>query len=390
VVGAGVFGIFNAMNLQRLGASVVVVDQYGPGNSKATSGGETRGVRTSYGDRAHGHMWMDWADEAIRRWRALDEEWKEHLHAPLFYNTGDLIMRDETSPYIEQTRAWWDERGIPYEALDADEIRYRWPVINVETVNVALYEPRAGVVRARRACETVAKVFVNEGGTLRIEKADLGGRTNGILWDVELTPSGERLRAGQYVFALGPWFPKAMPELMGARMRVRTMGHTVYFGTPPGDNRFSWPNLPSYGVPGCTGWPALPPDNRGFRVRTGGRSHDDPDTSPRRLDAEDIERPRDILRQWFPDMLFAPVVETRSCHYEGSVSRNFIIDRHPDFGNVWITGGGSAEAFKQGPVLGEYLARRVLGLETDPAYDEAFRMPEEPEEDPGDLGLEDR
>jgi len=38
------------------------------------------------------------------------------------------------------------------------------------------------------------------------------------------------------------------------------------------------------------------------------------------------------------------------------------------------SGGGSAEAFKQGPVLGEYIAGRVLGTETDQELIEGFRL----------------
>lgn len=374
VVGAGVFGLFNAMNLQRLGATVTVVDQYGPGNSRATSGGETRGVRTSYGDRPQGGQWMTWANEAIRRWTMLNQEWDERLDAPLFFQTGDLILRDENEPYLDNTRKLWDERGIDYEVLDGDEVKYRWPVFNTENVAIALYEPQAGAVRARRSCETVAKVFEDEGGEIVIARARPGGKAGDILQDIELTP-GDRLRGGQFVFALGPWFPKAFPELMGNRIRI-SMGYVAYFGTPPGDNRFTYPNLPSYGVPRCTGWPALPPDNRGFRVRTTGRPPMDPDESRRRLDAEEVEPHRQILVDWFPEMAEAPVVETRACHYDGSSSRNFIVDHHPGYSNVWITGGGNAEAFKQGPMLGEYISRRVMGLETDPALTEAFRLPE--------------
>jgi sarcosine oxidase len=54
VVGGGAFGGWTALNLQRMGARVTLVDMFGPGNSRSTSGDETRGVRTSYGDRTHG------------------------------------------------------------------------------------------------------------------------------------------------------------------------------------------------------------------------------------------------------------------------------------------------------------------------------------------------
>ena len=41
VVGAGNFGMWTALNLQRMGAKVTLIDQYGPGNSRSASGGET-------------------------------------------------------------------------------------------------------------------------------------------------------------------------------------------------------------------------------------------------------------------------------------------------------------------------------------------------------------
>src|SRR6201982_2479495 len=69
VVGAGAFGGWTAYYLATMGVKVTVVDAYGPGNSRATSGDETRGVRTSYGDRGiWSELWMSWANEAIDRW----------------------------------------------------------------------------------------------------------------------------------------------------------------------------------------------------------------------------------------------------------------------------------------------------------------------------------
>ena len=372
IVGAGVFGMWTALNLQRLGASVTVVDAYGAGNSRQTSGGETRGVRTSYGDRPHGRFWTRWAGEAIGKWIEWDEMGSERLLPRVFFNTGDLILRSETSQYIQNTRSHWDALGTPYESLTPDEVAYRWPWIRFEDLSVALFEPAAGVVRARRAIESVARVFEEEGGTIQIGRASFGERDGSMLRSVAIDGGGP-LSGGTTIFACGPWFPTFMPELMGNRIRT-SIGHTFYFAVPPGDTRFSFPNMPSYGVPGCTGWPALPPDHRGFRVRTGGRPGSDPDTSDRWIPPEAHERPRQILERHFPDLVGAAINETRACHYESSVDGNFIVDHHPDFNNVWLLGGGSAEAFKFGPVLGEYIARRVLGVEDDPELAEGFRL----------------
>lgn len=383
VIGAGAFGAWTALNLRRLGAPVTLVDAYGPGNSRATSGGETRGVRSSYGDRPHGLLWGRWAAEAIRRWRAWDEMWSPQLLPRLFFNTGDLIFRPAWEPFLERTRENWDELGHPYEVLDPDEVARRWPVIDLTDIEVILYEPDAGVVRARRAIESVAEVFRDMEGEVVVERAAVGRSSGRHLDDVVLA-SGDRLEAATFVFALGPWFPYFFPEILGDKIRT-PQGNVVYFATPVGDERFRYPNIPSYNFRGVTGWPALPRDSRGFRVRTGGRAASHPDVSDRRVSAEDVERPRQVLQERFPLLADAPVLETRRCHYESSVSRNFIIAPHPGYENVWIAGGGSAEAFKFGPVLGEYIAERVLGLNEDPYLVEQFRIPEATaDEDPGD------
>ncbi|MGH7342005.1 MAG: FAD-dependent oxidoreductase, partial [Candidatus Rokuibacteriota bacterium] len=49
VIGAGAFGGWTALHLLRLGASVILVDAWGAGNSRASSGGETRVIRAIYG-----------------------------------------------------------------------------------------------------------------------------------------------------------------------------------------------------------------------------------------------------------------------------------------------------------------------------------------------------
>jgi glycine/D-amino acid oxidase-like deaminating enzyme len=49
-------------------------------------------------------------------------------------------------------------------------------------------------------------------------------------------------------------------------------------------------------------------------------------------------------------------VESRVCQYENTNNGDFLLDRHPDFDNVWLAGGGSGHGFKHGPMIGEYVA----------------------------------
>jgi sarcosine oxidase len=66
-----------------------------------------------------------------------------------------------------------------------------------------------------------------------------------------------------------------------------------------------------------------------------------------------------------PDTKDAPVTETRVCQYENTSNGDFLIDRHPEFDNVWLVGGGSGHGFKHGPFVAEYLAARIDGIEVE-------------------------
>jgi glycine/D-amino acid oxidase-like deaminating enzyme len=337
-------------------------------------------VRTSYGDRPHGVLWAKWANEAIKRWKAWDEEFGRTMQAKVFHTTGDLILRKDWEPYLKDTRQNWDTAGIRYEVLTPNDVRSQYPVIDCKEIGVVLFEPNAGVVRARRACETVAEAFKRNGGEVVVARALPSLANGGRLQDVALS-SGETLKAGKFVFACGPWLWKIFPEFLRTRLRT-PMGNVFYYGTPVGDNRFVAPYLPSFNFPGITGWPALPNDARGFRVRVGGGTQTDPDTSQRWIDPSNFTRPRQFIMDRFPLLIDAPLLETRSCHYELTVTRNFYIDTHPEWSNVWIAGGGSAEGFKFGPMVGDYVAKRVMGIEGDPEIAKGFRIPKEEFEEP--------
>jgi glycine/D-amino acid oxidase-like deaminating enzyme len=237
-----------------------------------------------------------------------------------------------------------------------------------------------------------------------VGRARPGRIVNGRLTEVALD-TGETVRAETFVFATGPWLGKTFPELFTNRVRT-PLGYVCYFGTPVDDQRFTYPNLPSWNFPGVTGWAALPVDSRGFRVRGGERAPTpppkaakpgekppvrqqrrqqpptppaqlDPDTSDRWPDATRIEPTRRFVAHRFPLLANAPLLQTHACHYELTSSRNFVVDRHPRLSNVWIAAGGNAEGFKFGPVVGEYIAQRALGTEGDPAVAKGFRIPAE-------------
>jgi glycine/D-amino acid oxidase-like deaminating enzyme len=86
-------------------------------------------------------------------------------------------------------------------------------------------------------------------------------------------------------------------------------------------------------------------------------AQNDPDVSNRWMNQDRIDGSRRFVQARFPLLADMPLNETRACHYESSINRDFIIDHLPDASNAWVAGVGQAEGFKFGPVVGEYVAR---------------------------------
>jgi glycine/D-amino acid oxidase-like deaminating enzyme len=173
------------------------------------------------------------------------------------------------------------------------------------------------------------------------------------------TEGGSTVSAETFVFACGPWLPKLFPALLGDRI-FPTRQEVYFFGVPAGDTRFASPAMPTwisqddefYGMPDL--------ESRGFKAALDRHGPPfDPDTGSRVTTPEGLVAVRASLAQRFPALKDAPVVETRVCQYENTSNGDFLIDRHPEFDNVWLVGGGSGHGFKHGPALGEYVTARI-------------------------------
>src|SRR5262249_21359069 len=74
VVGAGAFGGWTALSLLRRGARVTLIDAWGPANSRASSGDETRLIRAMYNGDA---LYTEMVVRAFTLWREAEKAWDQ-------------------------------------------------------------------------------------------------------------------------------------------------------------------------------------------------------------------------------------------------------------------------------------------------------------------------
>jgi monomeric sarcosine oxidase len=351
VIGAGVFGAWTAWHLAKRGKKVVLIEAYGPAHARASSGGESRIIRMGYGAD---ELYTLWSQNSLVQWKKLFAG----AQPPLFHETGVLWLGGSDDSQLRRTATVLRRSNVPFEELDRAALEKKYPQVSFEDVQTGILETNSGVLMARRAVAAVVDGAAKLGVEYRwaqILKPAGSGRQESVL-----TSQGERILAGDFVFACGAWLGKVFPEILGPRI-FPSRQEVFFFGIPAGDVRFAAPTLPTwlfqedlfYGMPDI--------ESRGLKIAYDGHGERvDPDTESRIVSPVMRERVRAYVARRFPALKDAPIVETRVCQYENTSSGDFLIDRHPGMENVWFAGGGSGHGFKHGPAVGEYVTGRLL------------------------------
>jgi sarcosine oxidase len=349
IVGAGTFGASLAWWLARDGVRVTLVDQFEPGDRRATSGGETRLIRCGHGADAH-------YTASARRARTLWRELEAESGVELLIECGLVWFARQADGWEAASEATMRAQGIPVERLGADEGARLFPSFQGDDLEFLLHEPEAGVLRAQKAVQTLAVQANGHGAKLvQGQAAPEGDR---------VVVNGDALEADAVVWSCGGWLPQLFPELVS----VKTTHQDLFFidGGEPWTDAPGWVDydgavygtgdLDGLGVKGApdTEGPPLAPDD------------DLPPSNP------DNERwIRDYFASRFPALADAPLKSSTTCRYELSPDSHFIAARHPEHASVWLLGGGSGHGFKHGPAMAERMAGALRGEEPMP---ERFRL----------------
>ena len=352
VVGAGVFGAWIALHLAKREQRVLLLDAYGPGHSRSSSGDESRIIRMGYGAD---EIYTQWSQRSLLQWKEL---FAASGNQELFQKTGVLWLAESGNPQLRATADVLGRNQVEFEQLDRAALGHRYPQINLEGIATGIYEPESGVLMARRAVAATAAEAVRLGVEAKLA-AIAEPHGSGTI-EYVTSSAGEKFVAKEFVFACGAWLAKLFPEFLEDRI-FPTRQTVFYFGIPAGDDRFSSPALPTWLIKNdeCYGMPDL--ESRGLKIAMDQHGERiDPDTQSRVVTSTEVEEIRRLVAYRFPALAHAPIVETRVCQYENTWNGDFLIDRHPTLSNVWLAGGGSGHGFKHGPAVGEYVTGQIL------------------------------
>ncbi|MUT67198.1 N-methyl-L-tryptophan oxidase [Paenibacillus sp. NEAU-GSW1] len=352
VIGAGSMGMSAGYYLAKRGAKTLLIDAFDPPHNNGSHNGDTRLIRHAY---PGGAIYTELALRSHELWNELEAESGEKLlvaSGVLNLAAPDIISFAEK---LGSAAAF----GVETEYLKADEIRKRWPGVQLPEFYEGLYEPNAGYLLSERCVAAYRNQAIAAGAELLINT-----RTTKLEKDGEgvavYTDKGDVYRAGKVIVSAGAWFKTVEPFLT---LPIQPIRKTVGWFQAE-ESLFDESVFPGFTLSTSNGGYYGFPSSGGSGLKIG--RHDTgvlwqpgEEFQPFGSYTEDEADIRQALESFMPKAA-GKLLRGAVCKYEFSPDEDFIIDFHPELSNVVIAGGFSGHGFKFASSVGELLADLAL------------------------------
>ena len=409
VLGAGMVGVATALELQRLGAQVTLIDRRDPGQE--TSYGNAGVIaRSSLMPFNHPDLWkslptllrnntaslrynkafmlrnLGWGVSYLRHAsQAAFEETTTALdalirlstteHQRLLAEVGESQrLRDNGWLFLYRNQAAFDggqlgrdtmdHFGVRTQVLDRQALHDLEPVLNASVFEKALWvQDTYSVDSPGQVTAAYARAFAARGGIISTRQLQTLQR-NGEGWDV-LDDSGQASYFEQVVVALGPWSKQFMGR-MGIRVPMAfERGYHMHYAPGAGDGTSARLQRPVYDTGGAY---VLSPMEQGLRLSTGVElNRCDAPMKPVQLEIAEA-----AARKALPlgERLEHPLWMGRRPTLPDSRP---IIDEMPGRPGLWLAFGHQHIGFSTGPGTAALLAGMMLGDKNLPLNPHPFR-----------------
>jgi sarcosine oxidase len=355
VLGLGGIGSAAAYWLaRRAGTDVLGLEQFELGHARGESHDHSRIIRLSY----HTPAYVKLAKRAYTAWSTLESESAERV----VVRTGglDLWPRDAAiprDPYVASMRSC----GVPFEEVDAGQVRRRWPQFLIDDDTCGVYQADGGIVAAARATAAHQRMAREHGAALLERTPVIGARSIG--GEIDVHAGERRYRCRKLVVAAGPWSNRVLASF-GLRLPLEVTKEQVVYFAPRDAEAYTLGRLPIWiwmDDPSFYGFPAF---GDGVKVaQDAGGKPVDPDTRDFEPDVEALDRLNAFVERVLPGAL-GPTVAVKTCLYTLPPDRDFVVDTLPGHANV-VLAIGAGHAFKFASILGRVLSELAIDGATD-------------------------
>jgi sarcosine oxidase len=356
VAGLGANGSSTLYHLSGTGKKVIGIDRFTPPHTHGSSHGESRIIRQAYYEDP---VYVPLLRAAYKEWEKLEIISGKKL----FLKTGGLMLGFTDAAVVRGSRLSADTHAIPYEFLDANAIRRRFPAFRPPDGTIGLLEKEAGILYPEECIRSFLELAAARHATIRCDEQVLKiePRRNSI----EVTTTRERYSVHTLVLSAGAWTSQLLPALQLPLTVKRQALFWFDNGSARDRHRFLPVHMPIYiweyaagkmfyGFPDLGAGIKIAPHHRGRTIH--------PDQLTQDVSPDEVDEMSEIARQYLG---MSPVFRASAvCMYTNTPDEHFIIDRHPDFANIIIASPCSGHGFKFSSLTGRILGDMALGNDT--------------------------
>jgi sarcosine oxidase len=353
VAGLGAMGSAIAFHLAQRNVRVIGLDRFVPPHDRGSSHGESRIIRQAYFEHP---SYVPLVLRSYDLWREL-----ESLTAqPLLRVTGGAMLGPAEGALVQGALQSARQHRLAHELLSAADVRARFPAFHPSDDMVGVYEPHAGVLFPEACVAAHLAAARRYGATVQYEEPLIGWKMQKD--GIEIRTTKETYHAAQLVLSIGPWLPQLLPALPFEIERQVLFWfrpkERMHDFTPERCPIYIWESLSQqffYGFPDLGGGVKIGRHHRGERTTA--------DTVRRHVDMDDETALRDLVSQYMPDAN-GEIIRSVVCLYTNTPDTHFVLDRHPEYANIWLASPCSGHGFKFASVIGEIVADLLTQGET--------------------------
>ncbi|GAF21994.1 LOW QUALITY PROTEIN: sarcosine oxidase [Bacillus sp. JCM 19047] len=357
IIGAGSMGMAAGYFLAKSGKSTLLLDAHTPLHQRGSHHGETRMIRHAY---AEGEQYVPFVRRAQSLWYELERESGKEI----FLKTGVLSVGKETGQFIQETIKSAEKYDLPLLTLSRKEVHNRFPGMHVPNESVGCFESISGVLKCEDSITAYKALAKHYGATLLTGSRVTGVSLNNHVAQVHTVD--ETYAAHSVIISAGAWSGPLL-DTIGLKLPLTPLRKTfAWFHAD--EQTYGKDAFPAFAYESSNGlyygFPSI--EGAGLKVgrHDGGTPiHPDEQMAPFGTLAEDEEDLRTFVHRHMPTV--NDLAYGKTCLYTMTPDDRFIIDRHPQYKNLYVAAGFSGHGFKFSSAVGQALSQLVCLGETE-------------------------
>jgi glycine/D-amino acid oxidase-like deaminating enzyme len=361
IIGAGIFGLSTAYELQDRGHSVSVFEKGTIPNPMASSTDVSKAIRrTSYA--SNNNVYVNLVEQAALKWR----KWESKFTKKVYHQTGTLIVSQKFEPKTPLYESWKflkeKDKNQDILILDNAVLQTTFPQIKLNNNEIAIYDKWGGYIESGLAIKELSVLIKSQGVKIyENSKVDEIKERKGSVF---LYISENKIEFDLIIVASGAWTNDLLPNI-GSKLTV-TLQQMILVDSN-NLSSFTHDKLPVWSMNSIDSkddliseWYGFPLLREGYIKIANDSRGEIIDPNANRFPNQDfVTKATTFMHERFPLLSNARIVSAKGCVYTNTPDDHFILDWAPDFSKVFVASGGSGHGFKFGPSIGKLVGNAI-------------------------------